>query len=86
MSIKNQNFVVCVENTANKNIVNLTEVWHDAIEEPEKLSCILCKDLKGSFWITSKTDLLKEYHNWNDFVANDMVYKWVYIDEIFPKI
>lgn len=86
MSIKNKNFVVCVENTANKNIVNLIEVWHDAIEEPEQSSCLLCKDLKGSFWTTSKANLLKEYYNWNDFVANDMVCEWAYIDEISPKI
>lgn len=86
MNKRNQSSVACAENTTNKNIVNLTEVWHDAIEEPEQSFCILCKDLKGSFWITSKTNLLKEYYNWNDFVVNDMVYKWVYIDEIFPKI
>ena len=69
---------------------NLSQVWHDANEEPEEETWILA---------TNEKDIIDVYHlrkgrkynfdgnliDWSKFVVNFNLTKWAYIDDLLPK-
>ncbi len=59
----------------------LTDLWHDAKEEPDYEKILLGQDLDGYSiyrWVGQE-------NNWHEFVANSTLQKWCYIDELIMK-
>lgn len=58
------------------NIVNLSEVWHDATDEPMDDSLILYKSVFDDY-------LLMRYTTRRNAISS--IKKWIYIDDLLPK-
>ena len=62
-----------------RNLVDLSKIWHDASEEPKEGTVILCLTKKGN--ITMHTNINKFLYT---LVRIDYD-KWAYIDDLLPK-
>ena len=69
-----------------RNLVDLSNVWHDASEEPEYICKeILYQDKYGAWFFALKHDIVVVLEiNWEDF-ASENISRWAYIDDILPK-
>ena len=59
-----------------RNLVDLSNVWHDASEIPEEYP-ILCLDKFG--------DLLIYEYGYPEFVEFNDISKWAYVSDLLPK-
>ena len=69
-----------------RNLVDLSNVWHDASEEPQD-DCkeILYQDKYGAWFFALKYDIVVVLEiNWEDFAAEN-ISRWAYIDDLLPK-
>ena len=69
-----------------RNLVDLSKIWHDASEEPE-YSCkqILYQDKYGDWFFALQHDIVVVLEiNWEDFAAEN-ISRWAYIDDLLPK-
>ena len=69
-----------------RNLVDLSKVWHDASEEPE-YNCkqILYQEKYGTYRIIVKHDMVLLGISWEDFLAAHSMSKWAYVDDLLPK-
>ena len=65
-----------------QGLVNLSQVWHDAKEEPEKDRWVISKDKYGKIAVF-KWD--NQTHSWNGFAAIFELIIWAYADDLIPK-
>lgn len=69
-----------------RNLVDLSKVWHDANEEPQD-DCkeILYQDKYGAWFFALKYDIVVVLEiNWEDFAAEN-ISRWAYINDLLPK-
>ena len=60
------------------------DVWHDASEEPQGNNWhILCQNEMDGYCLESRVFMLND--PWKEFVEEEMIVKWAYINELRPK-
>ena len=66
-----------------RNLVDLSKIWHDASEKPilHKPILIQC----GYPLHTYEATALSEDVIWGDFVVLNAIFRWAYIDDLLPK-
>ena len=66
-----------------RNLVDLSKVWHDASEKPilHKPILIQC----GYPLHTYEATALSEDVIWGDFVVLNAIFRWAYIKDLLPK-
>ena len=65
-----------------RNLVDLSKIWHDASEEPREYP-ILCQDELGNVWVQYS---LNDYvDGWKEFKGCELLIRWVYIIDLLPK-
>ena len=69
-----------------QDVVNLNDLWHDAIEEPQCEYEIICLDTLGNVWLTNRKQDMK-YHQtgWLECTMCECIVKWAYISDLLPK-
>ena len=65
----------------NREYTDLSQVWHDASEEPQKYP-ILYQDEFGNVYVQQT---LKDYVNWVELKELEYVKRWAYICDLLPK-
>ena len=71
-----------------RNLVDLSKIWHDASEEPEEHSKIVIVDTKGVWWdIDYASDDFDGYglYGWESCIAHYNLKIWAYISDLLPK-
>lgn len=69
----------------NSEYIDLSQVWHDASEEPTYKHGILYQDKLGKVYFTTKSDAIALHGNWGTFVEVTLMIRWAYIDDLLPK-
>lgn len=65
-----------------RNLVDLSKVWHDASKEPKRYP-ILCIDKLRNIWTEYS---LKDYaEGWAEYVEFNDISQWAYISDLLPK-
>ena len=66
-----------------RNLVDLSKIWHDASEKPilHKPILIQC----GYPLHTYEATVLSEDVIWGDFVVLNAIFRWAYIKDLLPK-
>ena len=60
------------------------DVWHDASEEPQGNNWhILCQNEMDGYCLESRVFMLND--PWKEFVEEEMIVKWAYINDLLPK-
>ena len=80
-SINEEDFVYI--NIDDRNLVDLSKIWHDASEKPilHKPILIQC----GYPLHTYEATALSEDVIWGYFVVLNAIFRWAYIDDLLPK-
>ena len=73
----------------NREYTDLSQVWHDASEEPKEDlgkddSVIIYQDKYGNCWFTTKREIVILHINWECF-ATVNIKRWAYITDLLPK-
>lgn len=66
-----------------RNLVDLSKIWHDASEKPYRHKPILIQC--GYPLHTYEATALTEDVIWGDFVELNAIYRWAYISDLLPK-
>ena len=66
-----------------RNLVDLSKIWHDASEKPilHKPILIQC----GYPLHTYEATALSEDVIWGDFVVLNAIFRWAYVSDLLPK-
>ena len=67
--------------SCNIEYINLSRIWHDAVEEPKEATDILFVSKNGKVHKVSKID--NSLFDW--LKDNDGIDKWAYISDLLPK-
>lgn len=69
-----------------RNLVDLSKIWHDASEEPlDSCKQIIYQDKYGAWFFALQHDIVVVLEiNWEDFAAEN-ISRWAYIDDLLPK-
>ena len=67
--------------SCNIEYTNLSQIWHDAVEEPKEATDILFVSKNGKVHKVSKID--NSLFDW--LKDNDGIDKWAYISDLLPK-
>ena len=63
-------------------LIDLSQVWHDAKEEPEKGRLMICIDKHN----VSINEWIDQYNcDWLDFAECFGIIIWAYIEDLLPK-
>ena len=83
-SINEEDFVYI--NIDDRNLVDLSKIWHDASEIPEHYyKQILYQDKTGACRFTVMHDIVVMLQlKWDDFAAEN-ISRWAYINDLLPK-
>lgn len=66
----------------NREYTDLSQIWHDAKEEPKKGILMICIDKHN----VSINEWIDQYNcDWLDFVECFGIIRWAYIDDLLPK-
>lgn len=74
-----------------RNLVDLSKIWHDASEEPQyKNKRILCySEYYDYFFLDSPNYLMVkdggQNKNWETAVLRNEISKWAYVSDLLPK-
>lgn len=73
--------VINFEKTRSVEYTDLSQVWHEAKEEPEKGKLLIGIDEDGvSIYKWADQD-----NDWLSFAECNGLFKWAYIDDLLPK-
>ena len=77
---------IWADNNNAQDVVNLNDLWHDAIEEPQGEYDIVCQDTLENVWLTNRREDMK-YHQtgWEECVMSECIVRWAYVKDILPK-
>lgn len=78
-----ERMVSCDAPIGNCNVeyTDLSQVWHDASEEPKLINYwILVLDYKNKVIVT-----ISGYGKWRGFVKKNGIVRWAYVADILPK-
>ena len=65
------------------NIVDLSEVWHDITEEPDRTKDILIDSYTVGYYVPTTISFDEE--KWSHCISNYAIKRWAYIDDLLPK-
>ena len=65
------------------NIVDLSKVFHDIIEEPDRTKDILIDSYTVGYYVP--TTISFEEEKWSHCISNYAIKRWAYIDDLLPK-
>lgn len=69
-----------------RNLVDLSKIWHDASEEPEGNNWkILCQDESNGCWVENRVDAMLLHNSWGEYAEIEMLVRWAYVSDILPK-
>lgn len=82
-----ERMVSCDEANAKCNVeyTDLSQVWHDMSEEPEKGNWIIVEDIINVD-MHYYEDILAGWGSWESFCLSIRVKKWAYVRDLLPKI
>lgn len=70
----------------NRGYIDLSQVWHDASEEPQGNNYkILCVDDFGLSWVEKRANMIGLHNNWDEYVVIAGVKMWAYISDLLPR-
>lgn len=69
----------------NREYTDLSQVWHDASEEPNKRAWIISEYYGGYINIDWGNVTSGLWYGWESFVLYYDVSRWAYIDDLIPK-
>lgn len=70
----------------NREYTDLSQVWHDANEEPEGANWeILCQDENDGCWVENRIDAQLLHKNWDAYTEIEKIVRWAYISDLLPK-
>lgn len=72
----------------NREYTDLSQVWHDAGEEPmrDKEPILLYSNNLKKTWISSVSEIYNTGEAWYAYVILSKITKWAYISDLLPKI
>lgn len=79
-SINEEDFVYI--NIDDRNLVDLSKVWHDAKEEPEKGKLMIGIDEDG---VSAYNWVGQDECGWLSFAEFNGLIRWAYVSDILPK-
>ena len=88
-SINEEDFVYI--NIDDRNLVDLSKIWHDASEEPkDKNERILCYSDYFDYFFTESPNYLMvkdggQNKDWETVVLRNKISKWAYTEDLLPK-
>ena len=65
------------------NIVDLSEVFHNVTEEPDRTKDILIDSYTVGYYVP--TTISFEEEKWSHCISNYAIKQWAYIDDLLPK-
>lgn len=71
-----------------RNLVDLSKIWHDASQEPKEHSKIVIVDTKGVWWdIDYASDDFDGcgLYGWEFCIAHYNLKIWAYVEDLLPK-
>lgn len=68
-----------------REYIDLSQVWHDASEEPKGAYIVLCDVLDNRQWIVERFYIDMAYATWKDYADAISVRRWAYISDLLPK-
>ena len=69
-----------------RNLVDLSKIWHDANEEPDGDKWkILCVDVYNGCWVENRINAFFLHNRWNEYAEVELVKTWAYISDLLPK-
>ena len=75
-----------VDEMQNREYIDLSQVWHDASEEPQGEYEIICQDEFRHVWLTDYREDINHYKNgWKECAECECIVRWAYIDDLLPK-
>lgn len=69
-------------NNQKREYIDLSQVWHDASEEPKEDGWIL---VQFSTDVYDTLALPRDIDVWHDFIKMRNFARWAYISDLFPK-
>ena len=77
---------IWADNNPPQDVVNLNDLWHDAIEEPQGEYEIICQDTLGNVWLTDRRAVTKYYETgWEERAIRECIARWAYVSDLLPK-
>lgn len=69
-----------------RNLVDLSKIWHDESEEPQGEYEFICQDTLGDVWVTKRREDMK-YNGtgWEERAIRESIVRWAYVKDLFPK-
>lgn len=67
------------------NNPDLSSLWHDASEIPQKLRDLLLISKDHMSWICDFCDRLDKPDGWEKYVKARSLTMWAYVDDLLPK-
>ena len=74
--------IQCADTMPKPGLVDLSQVWHDASEEPDPYKDLLIENEKGGHVVYS---WYNESYGWKSFAKIFQLRRWSYVDELLPK-
>lgn len=68
-----------------REYTDLSQVWHDASEDPKGTYIVLCDGLDNRQWVVDYLYIDMSYANWQDYADAISVERWAYINDLLPK-
>ena len=65
------------------NIVDLSELWHNITEEPDRTKDILIDSYIVGYYVP--TTISFEEEKWSHCISNYAIKRWAYLDDLLPK-
>ncbi len=70
----------------NSEYIDLSQVWHNAKEEPQGDNWkILCVDDFDLSWVEKRANMIGLHNNWDEYTVIEGVKMWAYISDLLPK-
>lgn len=69
----------------NREYTDLSQVLHDASEEPQGLYDIICKGSFVNLWMTDWQIVRDRFGGWEKYHNTIGVHKWAYIEDLLPE-
>ena len=82
-----EKMVSCEEPFDDLNVeyTDLSQIWHDASEEPQGLYDIICKGSFLNLWMTDWQIVRDRFGGWEKYHNTIGVHKWAFIDDLLPE-
>lgn len=74
--------IQCADTMPKPGLVDLSQVWHPAEEEPESNRLLLVENI-GGYCVTMKPE--SKGYGWRAFIRATEAKRWAYVEDLLPK-